>query len=233
MPRQDDDQKIFDDRIRMFNAEIANAGFYLHWDARARSEYSRMIAEFSKEVAEEVKSGKITWSGAAKKAQEIRNAVMETLRDKSSPVGRAYAEHEKPKGRTLNALIAEKVEKIHGKSTRFDQLSTRERNVIYKEIVESSGRSRPRITAVMRRLGPAGRGLLILSVAVSVYNIATAENKVQATAREVTVVGAGIGGGVAGGAAAGLLCGPGAPVCVTIGAFVGGALAAFGVSLFW
>jgi hypothetical protein len=32
---------------------------------------------------------------------------------------------------------------------------------------------------------------------------------------------------------AGLACGPGAPVCVTIGAFVGGAAAAFGVDLFW
>ncbi|WP_323002029.1 hypothetical protein [Denitromonas sp.] len=28
-------------------------------------------------------------------------------------------------------------------------------------------------------------------------------------------------------------CGPGAPVCVTVGAFVGGALAAFGVSFVW
>ncbi len=46
-------------------------------------------------------------------------------------------------------------------------------------------------------------------------------------------MGGGIAGGIAGGAAAGLVCGPGAPVCVGIGAFVGGALAAFGVSLFF
>ena len=35
--------------------------------------------------------------------------------------------------------------------------------------------------------------------------------------------------GALGGAAAGLVCGPGAPVCVTIGVFVGGALGAFGI----
>jgi hypothetical protein len=35
-------------------------------------------------------------------------------------------------------------------------------------------------------------------------------------------MGAGIGGGMGGGALAGLLCGPGAPVCVAVGAFVGG-----------
>lgn len=47
--------------------------------------------------------------------------------------------------------------------------------------------------------------------------------------KEVAVTGAGI----AGGALAGLACGPGAPVCVAIGAFVGGALAAFGTDYFW
>ncbi len=45
--------------------------------------------------------------------------------------------------------------------------------------------------------------------------------------------GGGIVGGFAGGAVAGLACGPGAPVCVTIGAFAGGALAAFGIATFW
>ena len=63
--------------------------------------------------------------------------------------------------------------------------------------------------------------------------MATADDKVDATKRELTVTGAGIGGGIAGGALAGLACGPGAPVCVVVGAFVGGALAAFGVDYFW
>ena len=85
----------------------------------------------------------------------------------------------------------------------------------------------------MARLSRAGRGLLVLSVAISVYSIATSDDPVRATGRELAVTGAGIGGGIAGGALAGLACGPGAPVCVTIGAFVGGALAAFGVDLFW
>jgi hypothetical protein len=38
---------------------------------------------------------------------------------------------------------------------------------------------------------------------------------------------------IATGATAGLFCGPAAPVCVTIGAFVGGGLAAFGIDLVW
>ena len=38
---------------------------------------------------------------------------------------------------------------------------------------------------------------------------------------------------VLGAGVAGLACGPGAPVCVTLGAFVGGALAAIGIDSFW
>ena len=75
--------------------------------------------------------------------------------------------------------------------------------------------------------------LLALSVAISVYTVATADNKVEAATHEGAVFGAGIAGGIAGGALAGLACGPGAPVCVTLGAFVGGALAALGTDYFW
>ena len=49
------------------------------------------------------------------------------------------------------------------------------------------------------------------------------------------VLGGGFAGGAAGGAIAGLACGPGAPICVTLGVFVGGALGALGadVSFGW
>jgi hypothetical protein len=69
--------------------------------------------------------------------------------------------------------------------------------------------------------------LLYVSLGLSVYNIVTSNNKGLAIEKEIAANGAGIAGGIAGGALAGLACGPGAPVCVTVGAFVGGALAAF------
>ena len=47
------------------------------------------------------------------------------------------------------------------------------------------------------------------------------------------MTGAGIGGGMAAGMMAGLACGPGAPVCVTLGAFIGGALAAAGADSYF
>ncbi|TWI44341.1 hypothetical protein IP92_04286 [Pseudoduganella flava] len=85
----------------------------------------------------------------------------------------------------------------------------------------------------MARMRYAGRGLIVVAVALSVYNVATATNKGTAFKKELAANGAGIAGGVAGGAVAGLACGPGAPVCVTVGAFVGGVLAAFGSTYLW
>jgi hypothetical protein len=229
----DADRRAFEDAIRALEAELANAGAHLTIDAAARQAYMRQIAAMAAELRSAAGSGRISWAQAAQQAQEARNAIMEVIRARSTPVGRALAEQLKREGRTLNELVARNVQKMFGPTARFDALSAAQRDAVYAEIVASAGRSNPRVTANMRRLSHAGRGLLFLSLALSVYTVATAEDKGQAALREGTVTGAGIAGGIAGGALAGLACGPGAPVCVTVGAFVGGALAAFGVSSLW
>jgi len=50
--------------------------------------------------------------------------------------------------------------------------------------------------------------LLVVSIALSVYTVATAEDKVDAAGREVAVTSAGIAGGIAGGASLALPVGP-------------------------
>src|SRR5690606_39894667 len=103
--------------------------------------------------------------------------------------------------------------------------------------VFASGRPQVQATKTAKSLGIAGRGLIALTITISVYNIVTAEDKSKAIAREGAVIGGGLLGSVAGGAAAGLACGPAAPVCVTIGAFVGGVMFAVGAEItfdsFW
>jgi hypothetical protein len=68
-------------------------------------------------------------------------------------------------------------------------------------------------------------------------NIATAEDKIKASAKEGAMLSGGLLGSVAGGAVAGCACGPGAPICVSIGVFVGGVMFALGTELafdtFW
>lgn len=227
------DRRAFDDAMRALEAEIANIGTHLTLDPAARQAYTRQIRAMADELQSQANSGHITWAQAAQKAQETRNAIMEVVRGRSTPVGRAMAEQLKREGKTLNELIARKVAQAHGPQARFDRLTATQQNAIYAEIVRSAGKSNPRVTATMRTLSRAGRGLLVLSIALSVYTIVTADDKRAAAGREVAVTGAGIAGGIAGGALAGLACGPGAPVCVTVGAFIGGALAAFGASSLW
>lgn len=67
-----------------------------------------------------------------------------------------------------------------------------------------------------------------MTLVISVYHIYAADNKVKAVASEGAVLGGGLLGSMAGAAAGGLVCGPGAPVCVAIGVFVGGVMFAVG-----
>jgi hypothetical protein len=83
----------------------------------------------------------------------------------------------------------------------------------------------------MTRLSRVGRGLLVTTLACAVYNVATSEDKPRAATREGMAIGGGFIGGAVGGAVAGMACGPGAPICVTLGVFVGGALGALGADL--
>lgn len=158
---------------------------------------------------------------------------MNVIRTRSTPVGLAIAQQMKLQGRSLNELVAKKTQSLYGKGVAFDTLSEDKKNKVFSEIVKSAGKSDPKVTSIMNNLSKAGKGLIFLSVALSVYTVATANNKFDAAGKEIAVTGSSIAGGIAGGALAGLACGPGAPVCVTVGAFVGGALAAFGVSAIW
>lgn len=191
-----------------------------------------LISEMSAEMKVKVANGSITWKQAAAEAQQVRNIIMESTRRRSTPVGRAMSESLKKTGKTLPELIGKYTNDLYG-NVNFQTLTIQQQNNVYKAIVESSGRSRPAVNAKMRNFSRAGKGLIIFSLAISTYNILTAEDKTSAIKREAVVTGSGVMGGIVGGGAAGLVCGPAAPVCVTIGAFVGGTLAAFGVDYFF
>lgn len=227
------DRTQFERVMRAMAAEIANAGAHLGLDAHSRLLYTQQIQAIAHELRSEVARGRLTWKAAAEQAVEARNAIMEVIRGRTTPVGLAIAQNTKLHGQTLNELIAKSTVERFGSEIKFEALTPAQRNQVYASVVASSGRPSVRFTRLMSKMSRAGRGLLFLSLAASVHHISTAENKAAAAAQELTVTGAGIGGGIAGGALAGLACGPGTPVCVTIGAFMGGALAAFGVDMLW
>lgn len=225
-----DARNSFDEAIAVFRTQIANAAVHGVIDGQARLTYDRLISAMSRELIAKATSGQISWDAATLQAQGARNATMDIIRARSTPVGRAFAQRIKSEGRTLNELVGRKTIQLIGPNADFSRLSVANKNRVYAAIIESAGKSNPQITHNMRNLSLAGRGLLIASLAYSVYAVTTSDDRIGAAKREVAILGSGIAGGAAGGALAGLVCGPGAPVCVTAGAFVGGALAAFGVS---
>jgi hypothetical protein len=225
------DKILFEQTMLELQAGAWIAGVFMTWDSATRVCYVQQTQAMSAELRYQVGTGKLTWKQAAEEAQMTRNLVMETMRRQSTPVGRAAAEKIKRRGLTMEELLTKYSDELFG--TSFDNLDLRQQERVYARIVMSSGRPRPEVTAKLKKLSRAGRGLVVLSIAASVYEIATADDKVDAAKKEAAVAAGGIGGGVAGGAVAGVLCGPGAPVCVTAGAFIGGALAAIGIDFLW
>lgn len=195
-------------------------------DGNVRSSYIAQTRRLAQEYRAKVDSGMISTGVAAREVQEIRNKILEAQRLKTSDIGRARAIGLKKTGLMLNDLTEKYAQSKFGVS--FNRLSVANQNRVYLEVIESAGRSRPAMNAAATRYSKLGRGLIVVTLGVAVYNIAVAEDKTKATSREGVIIGGGVAGGAAGGAVAGLACGPGAPVCATVGVVLGGALGALG-----
>ena len=216
---------VLNESLHALEATALNFGKALINDATVRENYVRKIQSMSKEILRDVQAGRATPEEGAKFAQQLRNRIMEEARTKSSPVGRSGSEKLKTGGKALEALIDEKTAKLFP-NKRFADLTKAQRRHVFKAIIESSGKSRPSVTARIPRWRMVGRGLLFFTVAIATYNVWTAENKVHAGLKEGIVLGSGVAGGAIVGAATGLVCGPGAPICSTALFFVGGIMGA-------
>lgn len=195
-------------------------------DSKARLSYIAQSEAAAAHYRRQVGSGVLSPRQAAQEVNLLRNEIMTAIRRITSDTGRAWAERKKSRGKTLTELQEIYAQRLFGRP--FDGLPDERRNRVWLEIVDAAGRPQEGATRTARALGHVGRRLAFLSTAFAVYNIATAPDKPRQAAKEAGTSGAGILGGIAGGAAAGLACGPGAPVCVAVGVFVGGAAAALG-----
>jgi hypothetical protein len=198
-------------------------------DERVRANYVAEAKKFSEEILDDYSQGRITAAEAAKKAHEMRNSLMDASRLNNSDIGRAISEAEKATGKTIEELMEHYATKLHGKP--FAELTAAEQDSVFLQIVKAAGRPNPKWTARAARFGKVGRGLLIVSLALATYNIATSDRPGRQAVKEGSTLGAGFLGSVLGGGAAGLVCGPGAPVCVAVGALIGGLAFAYGADL--
>jgi hypothetical protein len=217
--------------LALLKSEAINFGYRFIHDGAVRRDYIAKTEALAQTIRREVGAGRLTFGEAAQEANKLRNALLEASRLNSSDLGRAIAQAAKGTGLTLPDLEKYYAQKLLKKS--FDTLSQAEKNRVWLEIVEASGRQRPSFNVKAVRLARVGRGFIVFSTALAVYNVATADDKGLQVVKEGATAGVGVLGAMGGGALAGLACGPGAPVCVAVGIFAGGALAALGAdSLF-
>jgi len=215
--------------ITSLESTATNFGIRFIADASLREEYNKKSKELSRELLNNVKNGNLSTHDAAKKASAMRNILMDAMRGKTSEIARAYASNIKTQGYPLPFLEEKYAKQSFGKP--FHSLDINKKNKIWKEIVFASGRPQSKTNNLAKTMGKAGKGFIALTIAISIYNISTADDKLLASAKESGVISSGLLGSVTGGALAGLACGPGAPVCVSIGVFVGGVMFAIGAEV--
>ncbi len=218
-----------------FESSAFNFGARFIPDSMMRADYNLKARNLSTEIINQVKTGKLSASEGARRASEMRNLLMDATRGKTSEIARAYAFREKAIGKSLIELEHRYADRLFSKP--FTSLGAGQKGLVWNEVVFAAGRPRIKANQLATLFGVAGRSFIAITITISVYNIVTADDAAKATAQESAVLGGGLLGSVAGGAAAGLACGPGAPVCVSIGVFVGGVMFAVGAQLtfdsFW
>jgi len=199
-------------------------------DARVRVDYQNLIKSMSKEIMSNFEKGLITEKEAARLASDARNTILEAQRLKTSDFGNALAEWQKKSGKTLLELQDLKAQNLFGKT--FGELDEAQQKQLWLSIVKSAGKDNAFWSKFAKWGGRAGKAFVVVTVAIAVWNIAQAENKVDATLKEGSAIGGAFAGAAIGGWA-GALCGPGAVICVPLGIFIGGIIGAFaGESLY-
>lgn len=218
-----------DAELRALLATAGSIGRDLSGDAVVRAAYERAAEAAANEISSAVQMRRISPEAGARQAVAARNALLEASRTRTSAAMRAVAQRLKAEGKTFEELIERYARRLYDKPPAA--LTTIEREAVVARILERAAIANPSVSATMRHLGRAGRGLVALSLGMALYNIYTAEDPLAQTGREAAGLGAGLLGTAVGGAIGSLACGPAAPVCMGIFVVVGGASFALGVDL--
>ena len=98
----------FDNVIYALQGDLDAAALTLSLDPGLRLQYSRLIKQMSDEYRAKASVGMISWEQAAREANQARNTIMDLIRGRSTPLGKAMAEDLKLVGKTFNELVTKK-----------------------------------------------------------------------------------------------------------------------------
>lgn len=224
-----EEDRLLQESLASLRSSAVNFSQRFIQTAKVRENYIRQAEAASQEILDEIRLGRITARQGGQEANELRNALLNAARINDSDIGRAIAEVEKASGLTLEQLETKYAKKLFNKD--FTTLSAAEQDAVYIEITFKAGKPNPNFNRIAKFGGKVGKGLLIASLAFAVYNVAQSDRPGREATKEGVGLGVGFLGSVGGGAAAGAFCGPGAPICVGVGALVGGIAFAVGADL--
>jgi hypothetical protein len=192
-------------------------------DTGLRARYMQEIQSWSKDIMAKFESGQLTEAEAAFAANQMRNNFLQQARGDLSPAGKMISTMLKREGMSFPAAIEKYAGKMFNKATKG--LTKEEMAAVCTRIAERSGVSNASVNGASKMMPAAGKVLLAAAIALAIYQVATADDKL----REAIVQGAGFlgfwAGAKVGAAVGGMACAPtavGAPVCAVIGGLVGG-----------
>jgi hypothetical protein len=190
--------------------------------APQRVVYEGLVREAADGILREVAAGRMTPGEGAAEAYVLRNAIRMSVRADTTPLATAWAEAA-ARHRNFAGLMDYNAQELFGRSA--NELSAAEREAVFVRVIERSGATREAATADAAAWSRAGRALLVVAIAMSVYHVVTAEDMTAALGEEAAGWLGGMAGWAAGSYAGAVFCGEGAPVCVgviaTLGAVAG------------
>ncbi|MDO5678805.1 MAG: hypothetical protein Q4G54_00615 [Pelistega sp.] len=213
--------KFFEHSLTMLETEAFTFSMMLIQDSNTRLMYGQNIKKMSNELKDAVRLGVLSPEQGAIKANFLRNQLLEVGRLKTSPLLRLFAEQMKKTGRPFEEIQNKKADQLFKQS--FTTLNNLQIDEVHTAIIEASGKSNTVANTQAQIYGKYGKGLFIISIAIAIYEIVQAENKLREAAKHITLAAASAAGGYFVGnyvIAAGI-CTATMPVCAGIAIFAG------------
>ena len=170
---------------------------------------------------------------SVKNVQSARNVIMNLIRAQTSPTSLALAKALKREGKTFDYLLDKYTEQIYAGS-KFSELDMDKKSRVYMKVIERAGLPSSNFNLLSHFVSWTFKGIIVATYANAIYNIYTADDKIDEAEHQGSIIaGAEAGMRFGGGlmpevcAPAGVAAGVGYFVCVAAGVFVSSMVGAF------
>jgi len=169
---------------------------------------------------------------AAKNVHEARNSIMNSIRLQTSATSLALAKSHKKEGKTFDELLNKYSDRV-SEGTRFSDLDNNKKSQVYIKLIERAGVPNAKFNLMGTFLSVSFKSLIVATYAVAIYNIYNADDKIDESIHQGSVIAGAEGGFSLGSGFAPAVCtpaaltGPGYFICVAAGVFVFSLVGAF------